>query len=248
MNELYANWSKLSSIIRNLYSLHGLEDHFDCDISYLEKAYFEVERLWFKAFDNINTIQLLLFAEAPMFGPKKSYFYNPAAAATEFFTYADAEEIVGPLADHSKLINGIRPRKLKMLNELCKAGLLIVDLFPFALKPDFTKIDYSKMDGKVIYTDLFANTIKNHIGYKLNLIQPKINKNTNYAFRYARVKNQLEPKLLSVIKSYLDRSIPSIVSIHLGRNLDKLHLKKLLLNSINANKRDGATGKDRRFV
>ncbi len=234
MNELYANWSKLSSIIRNLYSLQGLEDHIDYDISYLENAYFKVERLWFKAFDNIHAIQLLLFAEAPMYGPKKSYFYNPAAVGTAFFTYVDAEEIVGPLADHSKLINGIRPRKLKMLNELCKAGLLIVDLFPFALKPDFTKIDYSKMDGKVIYTDLFVNTIKNHIGYKLTLIQPKINKKTNFVFRYARVKNQLESKLLSVVNRYLDRSLQSIDSIHLGRNIDKLKLKKLLLNSINA--------------
>jgi hypothetical protein len=185
--------------------------------------------MWRSAFNAAPSIRLVLLAEAPMFGPKETYFYNPAAGATGFFSYVDAESIVGKLPATSRIISGVRPRKVQMIERLTAAGFLVLDLFPYSLKPNFTGMNYRQLCGTPAYNCLFRDTTKLHLIPKLILIKEKIVGVPKFVFRYARVRDDIESDVRDIlIQNGLMMNAGAIESIHKGRNVDRERLLKLL--------------------
>ena len=104
------------------------------DYDYLWSAYLAIEQYWYSEFERLDNIKVILLSEAPLYGDKKSYFYNPEVGATAFFGYAHFRTIFGEknlLAFSSG--EAVRSKKLKLFDAMRREGILILDLFPFAL-------------------------------------------------------------------------------------------------------------------
>lgn len=226
---MIAEWGPLVPALKKAYRTSGAEDQIDQDFSYLETAFNRIEQLWLEAIIPAHIIKLVLLAEAPMFCETESYIYNPSAGATDFFTYVDAEELVGPISETSSLINGLRPRKKEMIFRLTKAGIIILDLFPFALKLNYTAVDYRTLSGKETYKELFRDTMHHYFLPKLCSIKSKFANPVKFAFRYAGVRNQLETVVIKAIKSQIGIDFKKIISVHDGRSMNRKQLKNLLI-------------------
>jgi len=232
MEDQLNNWSELESTLKDLYNQIEKSESFNNDLDYLRTAYYRVETLWKSVVLDLPLLRMVLLAEAPMFGPEEKYFYNPAAGASEFFTYLDAEALVGELCATSRLIDGERPRKADMLKRLTRSGFLVLDLFPFAFRPGYTAVDYRKLSNKPLYSQLFQKTSRQHLIPKLSLIKTKIVETTVFVFRYSRVHQALESDVGDILQKCNPRlRLDKIDSIHSGRNINRERLKDLFMQT-----------------
>jgi hypothetical protein len=231
-----SSWSKLQDILSELYFDCGHSNDFERDLPDLTEAYHSVEDYWQKALKNLSLVRLVILAEAPLFGKeKRAYFYNPSAGATSFFYYKDAEALVGPLKQSSRKVNGVRPKKVEMIRKLTAAGVVILDLFPFSFKEKVTAVDYPGLAKLGKYKSLFEKTMLSHFLPKIEWLRPKIDGNTTYTFRYARLENRLQPvvKRVLVEKDFLVEE-NRVHSIHLQRQLNREKLVELYNGSADA--------------
>ncbi len=220
---------KLSPVLQALYKQFDRSDHFCEDVSKLHEAFENVELLWKKQAGSISNIAVVLLAEAPGYGKEEIYFYNPSARATEFFNYLDAETLIGPISAISHKIDGIRPRKARMIGSLTSSGFLIVDLFPFAFKEKETKISFKQLRTQKQYLTLFNETAPLYFIPKLKYLKRKVSgQRPLFLFRYSFLKKELHGAVTSILHDL--QLLPEgeqIESIHKGRNVDRERLKKL---------------------
>lgn len=126
------DYSRCKQILHDFYSENGIIDHFERDNLYLEKAFHEINEMWFRNLECIKEVKYLMIAEAPLWGKDKSYIYNPETKNTQFFQKKDLERVIG--------LNVYN--KLDFLNYCNKMGLLIIDISPFAFNTEDTIINY----------------------------------------------------------------------------------------------------------
>ena len=124
------DYSRCKQILHDFYSENGIIDHFERDNLYLEKAFHEINEMWFRNLECIKEVKYLMIAEAPLWGKDKSYIYNPETKNTQFFQKKDLERVIG--------LNVYN--KLDFLNYCNKMGLLIIDISPFAFNTEDTII------------------------------------------------------------------------------------------------------------
>ncbi len=217
------------------YSWYDLLAKCDCPLLsfILEKnsedmraTYEETEKLWleqFHCFDH-NNIRLVILSEAPL--SEESYFYNPKSGATPFFNYKDYNEV---FSSHESQISdyGGKERKHKLLQELCKAGVLFIDLFPFALN-NSTQVSYRKL-GSEKRKELFEIVAPYYFYPKMLLILKKMTPDVRFVFRYKRILEacgeNVKSKMaeLKIVKQLKCESIGNSK----GRGINRTRLKEI---------------------
>jgi opacity protein-like surface antigen len=156
-----ADWDGLEQVLR------GCARVTDEECAYLKKAFVATERMWAENVAKVATVRLVMLAEAPQFGPDERYFYNTTTPFSSFFYFQDAEAILG--RDFAKGHTG----KRFLLQELARAGFIILDLFPFALNKDDTPSITYKMSARR-YQELFQRTAGRYFDRKRDQILQRI--------------------------------------------------------------------------
>lgn len=213
-------------IIESCYVSLGLEDEFEKDNVYLERAFNEIKDIWIANFNKIDKVNYLLIAESPLWGQNKKYIYNPKTNNTQFFYRSDLEQIFNfQIADKKEFI--------KTCNEI---GLLIVDISPFPLNTNDTKINYSKNKDSSIkltknkYKELVRLTIPTFFARKIKLVGQKRSSDIKVFFRYTRVKNAFQDLISDVlIENGLIKRKEDIGDIaQIGGGIDRVKFIKII--------------------
>lgn len=218
------NWASIEPALIQLYDDLGKLKFVNEDIQYLKKALKEVEYIWDDILARTPSPKFVLLAEAPLYGETKSYFYNPSAGATSFFNYKNAEDIVGPINSNSKLQNGIRKRKVEMIDRLCTAGFIILDLFPFCFDHKLTHVNYREIEHAKLYHQLFNNITTSYLGPKLDQLIIK-NPNISFGFRYANLHKIVGHDFNNLVNTKLSYQLEGIHSFHKNRDLNSKAVK-----------------------
>ena len=164
-----------------MYLKENVFDFYNADKEYLHSAYDEIESLWDKQYTNVHSINYVMISEAPLWGDKKNYIYNPTSKNTQFFYRRDLEAI----------LNKSIPNKEIFIEELNQLGLIILDVLPFALNEAKTNLNYD-MISKNEYRQLIELTSPFHLNKKDSLIQKKKKGSIIYFYRYEKTKKDYE--------------------------------------------------------
>jgi hypothetical protein len=144
----------------------------------------EIEQYWHEEFNKFHRVHLVVLSEAPLFGARKKYIYNPQAGASVFFNFEDYKHTFGDYGPELALDKGLR--KHSLLSGLCECGVLFVDLFPLPLN-DSSTVKYSQLSLQE-RTELFHAVSENFFRLKLKLILDKLADGALFVFRYERVR------------------------------------------------------------
>lgn len=193
------DYSRCKQILHDFYSENGIIDHFERDNLYLEKAFHEINEMWFRNLECIKEVKYLMIAEAPLWGKDKSYIYNPETKNTQFFQRKDLERVIG--------INVYN--KLDFLNYCNKMGLLIIDISPFAFNTEDTIINYRNKTSnnpygltKYQYRGLIEQTLTTFFDIKIQQISLKKSTSIKIFYRYRRVMIQFNDLIYNSFVKY----------------------------------------------
>ena len=209
-------------VLYNYYCKNGLDDNFHKDNNYLELAFSEINQLWQSNLNQIREVKYIMIAEAPLWGEKRSYIYNPESRNSQFFYRND-------------LVN-IMDRKLKSKSDFIHAlndiGLIIVDVSPFCLNTENTAVNYRKMT-KLQYKNLVIDTLPCYFEQKILAILPKKSPQCKVFFRYARVKKTFENAIADVlIKNSIIKERNELNDIsQIGGGINKTKLSSIINNT-----------------
>jgi hypothetical protein len=224
------HYTENKQIVESFYNSLGMTSEFLKDNIYLESAFKEIQNIWTRNFDMIDEVKYLMIAEAPLWGQKKKYIYNPKTNNSQFFYRSDLEKIL-----NTKISN--KSEFIDICNEI---GLIVIDISPFPLNTIDTKINYGKNENgskkltKKEYRGLVRNTIPIFFEKKIKLVGQKKSPVIKVFFRYARVKKAFQD-LISVIliENGLIKKQEDLGDISkTGGGIDRLKLRRI----INGNK------------
>jgi len=213
------NYFDNKEILKTFYEQYGLLEHFDRDNAYLEKAFDEINKIWLDNFNQIETVNYLMLAEAPLWGRDRKYIYNSETSNTQFFYRSDLSNILRiRIADKKEFI--------KICNEI---GLLIVDISPFPFNENDTAINYRKLSRRQ-YRELVSSTIPTFFEKHIKLVAEKKSANIKTFFRYARVKDNFEDLISKVLIDHSIIKIKDEISeiSQKGGGIDKTKLAKII--------------------
>ena len=71
------DYNKNKEILQNFYIQNSIFDFFERDDAYIAQAFNEITDIWFTNLEQIKKIKYLMISEAPLWGEKRSYIYNP---------------------------------------------------------------------------------------------------------------------------------------------------------------------------
>jgi len=221
-------WQPISDSLKEVYQEQNILHHFEEDESYLKNAFEITEKLWEEQFKKIDKLKIIMISESPLFGDIQRYIYNPNTPTSVFFHFKDLEAF---LEDDQTLIRPTSTveQKNMMYEYFYKNGFITLDIFPFALNPNHTKIHYRKMSKK-LYHQLLTITTENYLIPKLKLCLEKSNEHTHYVYRYKRLFNKTENHFEEILNQISSKEIEYKIDTINGTNmsLDKNKLKKLL--------------------
>ena len=220
----FEHWNYVSEGLKSLYSEWGKGDSFEKDENYLHEAFNFIEPLWGQQFNNITTINFVMISEAPRYGSKETYFYNPDAVFTSFFWFDDIKAFSKPGLETYSMPN--QKKKEYVYNILSQNGFIILDIFPFAFNESETKVSYRNLK-RGEYKQTLDRSYPSYLKLKLQLIKNKSHSETRFFYRYKFLKdivnNYLRDKLLENQLLCKDDDIPCIggKNMSLDRNLMK---------------------------
>jgi len=219
-------WQPISKLLKEIYQEQNIIEHFKENESYLKNAFEITEKLWEEQFNKIDKLKIIMISESPLFGDIQRYIYNPNTPTSVFFHFKDLEAF---LEDGQALIKPTSTveQKNMMFEYFYKNGFITLDIFPFALNPNHTKIYYRNMSKK-LYHQLLKITTENYLIPKLKLCLYKSDEHTHYVYRYKRLFDKTEnhfEKILNQISSKKYK-IDTINSTNMSLDRDKL--KRLL--------------------
>lgn len=220
-------WELISNLLKEVYQEQNISHHFEEDEGYLKNAFEITEKLWEEQFNKIDKLKIIMISESPLFGDIQRYIYNPNTPTSVFFHFKDLEAF---LEDGQKIKRPktAQEKKKIMFEYFCKNGFIILDIFPFALNPNHTKIHYRKMSKK-LYHQLLKITTENYLIPKLKLCLDKSDEYTHYVYRYKRLFEKTENHFEEILNQISSKKykIDSINSANMSLDRDKL---KRLLN------------------
>lgn len=182
------NYSDNKKIIKAFYDQNGFSAKFEKDNDYLERAFNDIYKIWLDNLNQIETVNFLMIAEAPLWGQVKKYIYNPDVNNSQFFYRSDIGDILNRhIADKKDFIS--------VCNEI---GLIVVDISPFPLNTKDTSINYRDLT-KAQYRQLVSLTIPTFFEKKIKAINKKKSENIKAFFRYARVRNTFQDLISKVL-------------------------------------------------
>ncbi len=222
-------WQPISKALHDIYEEQNILSHFEHDEYYLKQAFEFTEKLWHEQFEKIDILKTIMISEAPLFGDKQTYIYNINAKPSAFFHFNDLEAFP---TYHEIVQNPRKPveKKKTILDHFIKNGFLILDIFPFALNPNITKINYRRVNH-IIYNKLLNKTKKCYLEPKIEMCLKKSKDTTLFLYRYQ--------KLFGLTENYFEHVLNSVSPIRYtidtinGTNmsLDRDRLKSLLIES-----------------
>lgn len=215
------NFNDNKKILKDYYDKQGISANFDKDCLYLEKSFNEISKIWLDNLNQIDKVNFVMIAEAPLWGKVKKYIYNPQTNNSQFFYRSDLSDIINkPILDKKDFI--------KHCNDI---GLIIIDISPFALNPTDTAINYRKMTINQ-YRELVTRTLPFYFEQKIKAINEKKSRSVKTFFRYARVKNNFLDLISNVLIKYaIIGSQNEIGDIsQKGGGIDKIKLKQIILS------------------
>ncbi|WP_204273770.1 hypothetical protein, partial [Draconibacterium mangrovi] len=219
-------YNKNRQVIESLYAKLGLANEFEKDNYYLENAFNEINKIWIDNFNDIESVKYLLIAEAPLWGQKKKYIYNHKTNNTQFFYRSDLETTF-----NIKILD-----KREFIKTCRNIGLLIVDISPFPLNTNDTRINYGKNKNgsrkltQKEYKELVRQTLPTFFNRKINLISQKKSSGIKVFFRYARVKDTFQDLICdTLIQNGLIKKQEDIGEIsQMGGGIDRVKFKKII--------------------
>lgn len=194
------NFEENKAILEEFYIRKGLMADFEKDSRYLEDAFNKITEIWLANLDKIKEVKYLMIAEAPLWGKKESYIYNPNTSNTQFFHKGDLESI----------LDGVSIRdKMDFINRCNEIGLLVIDISPFAFNTEDTTINYRRKSRnnpngitKNEYRQLIKETAPTFLEYKIKALASKKSADIKAFFRYARVKRAFRDIIAEVLINY----------------------------------------------
>ena len=216
-------YCKNETILKDFYLKNGLTSRFNNDNLYLENAFNEINRIWSENLNEIEKVNFVLIAEAPLWGQTKKYIYNPAVNNSQFFYRSDLSDIL-----NIQIAN-----KLEFLKILNKIGFVVVDISPFPLNPKNTAINYRDLSINQ-YRQLVSMTLPYFFNEKIKEISNKKSENCKVFFRYTRVKNIFEDL---IIKTLVDHKMVTTIDelsdiSQKGGGINKPMLGKILKSEL----------------
>ncbi len=219
-------WKPISKLLKEVYKEQNIIEYFEEDESYLKNAFEITEKLWEEQFNKIDKLKIIMISESPLFGDIQRYIYNPNTPTSVFFHFKDLEAF---LEDDQtiKRPKTTQEQKNMMYEYFYKNGFITLDIFPFSLNPNHTKIHYRKMSKKLYY-QLLKITTENYLIPKLKLCLDKSNEHTHYVYRYKRLFKKTENHFEEILNQISSKKykIDSINSTNMS--LDRNKLKRLL--------------------
>ena len=159
------------------------------ELLYLEKAFFDIEHKWHQALDEIKEPRFIILGEAPLYGNKGSYIYSTKSPATTFLRPSDFPNLHGQREKNNKC---------HMLDTMRTQGIIVVDLFPYALNENDTPtMDYRKIQDKPEYPRLLKNSFEAFTKKKILNVVSK-NSSVSFLIRYKRIMRHAEPLIESL--------------------------------------------------
>ncbi len=221
-------WKPISTVLKKIYQEQQIVEYFEKDEAYLKNAFEITEKLWEEQFKNIDKLKIIMISESPLFGTHQKYIYNPNTPTSVFFHFKDLEVFLKE-GHQIKIPKTTQEKKKIMFDYFCKHGFIALDIFPFALNPNHTKIHYRKMSKK-LYQQLLEITTENYLIPKLKLCLNKSNEHTHYLYRYKRLFEKTENHFEKVLNKISPKvyKLETINGTNMSLNRDKL---KNLLNS-----------------
>lgn len=213
------NFADNKKILKTFYDRSGHSSKFDKDCIYLEKAFNEINKIWFDNLRQIETVNYLMIAEAPLWGQVRKYIYNTDINNSQFFYRSDLGDILNKhIAD--------KPDFIKVCNEI---GLIVVDISPFPLNPKDTTINYCDLTTSQ-YRQLVSLTIPTYFEEKIKAIGTKKSAYIKTFFRYARVKNNFHDLISKVLTDNKYIKTPNAIGdiSQNGGGIDKVKLAQII--------------------
>ena len=222
------DWAKSSNAIMEIYRENKIEKSFKEDEAYLAEAYEVTEKFWHDQFRKIEDVRVIMISEAPLFGPAQTYIYNPESKPTAFFYYQDlkAFESFDDVVQNPKTVV---EKKQIMFDQFAKNGFLVIDIFPFALNPGCTAINFRKMNKRT-YNQLLKSTLDCYLLPKLRKCLKKCGPNPQFIYRYKRLLLKTGPQINAAIQEVIPKNQDlEMISIN-GTNmsLDRMKLTEMM--------------------
>ena len=219
-------WQPISKVLKEVYQEQNIIEYFEEDESYLKNAFEITEKLWEEQFNKIDKLKIIMISESPLFGDIQRYIYNPNTPPSVFFHFKDLEAFL----DHGQTINKpntVQEQKNIMFEYFCKNGFITLDIFPFALNPNHTKIHYRKMSKK-LYHQLLKITTETYLIPKLKLCLDKSNEHTHFVYRYKRLFDKTENHFEEILNQISSKEYKIDTINGTNMSLDRDKLKRLL--------------------
>ena len=182
---MHIDWQPLSHLLHNIYSDLELSHHFASDEAYLKTAFNFTEALWQRQLNRMFDVKIVMLSEAPLFGNKQTYIYNPHSPPTAFFHFNDLEAL-GCNSSDKKAWQSHPTKKAYLIDQLAEKGLVIMDIFPYALNLTNTAFNYRKMINP-LYFRLLSETAPYYLIPKIKLIREKAGKTPIFIYRYKKL-------------------------------------------------------------
>jgi len=221
-------WQPISDLLKEVYQEQNIIQYFEEDESYLKNAFQITEKLWEEQFNKIDKLKIIMISESPLFGDIQRYIYNPNTPTSVFFHFKDLEAFLDD-GQTIKRPKTVQEQKNIMFEYFYKNGFITLDIFPFALNPNHTKLHYRKMSKKLYY-QLLKITTENYLIPKLKRCLGKSNEHTHYVYRYKRLFNKTENHFEEILNQISSKEIEYKINTINGTNmsLDRNKLKRLL--------------------
>lgn len=169
--------------LQNLFekSLGGILEY--SQITDLVSDYLAIEKMWSKFFDNMESINLVIVAEAPL--SKDQYILNKDSNDTDFLPKRTLKKCISA---YNKNIDTSERKKIDLMRDL---GIIIIEAYPFSLNPNKHKKNFKNLKSRQL-KNLFKESRSWHLDKKLETIQMKSAPETVFAFRYGRNKDVID--------------------------------------------------------
>lgn len=213
------DYREIEDVIKLFYQNNGCRNDFKKDLIYIQTSFDEIANLWLENLDKIEKVNYIMIAEAPLWGCKKNYIYNPNTRFSQFLFKSDLEEILKiEIVDKKTFI------------KICNAiGLLIIDISPYAFNANDTRFNYRTL-GKSNYKKLVEASLPFYFDKKIKMIRSKLSADVKVFFRYKRVKQNFENIIRkSLLENNIIKFLEEIEHIsQTGGGINKSKLKEII--------------------
>lgn len=204
-------WSDIEFDLKRIYQKYNLLHIYDNDKKYLEDSFHKIESMWMTEYNKLNSINIILISESPLFGKEENYIYNTNTPPSSFFRFNDIKFLPN-FVQFKQTPNTNEEKKEIMINQFIKSGVIVLDIFPFPLNKKDTIINYQNMSKK-FYNDILDYTKDSYLIPKLKLCLDKTHNNSYFLYRYKRLYDKTDNHLENVLKE-IGRDNYKIDTIH----------------------------------